>query len=136
MLLGKVNSELQFTSLFSLNNIFYGSTSQPKSLAVFDKKVFELRGNKVRETKYNSLFDYCSQEMQMSYKTIHMKSDQTFDGNDLKDLQNYKSFDKYFTDPTELGSGGFGKIFKVKDKLHQQFFAVKRIPLKGKIIKT
>ena len=124
-----LNSKLKFNSLFSSKLSGY----LPKCLAV-DKNVFELFGNEIIKTKYNSLFDYCSEKLQISYKTIHINSDQTFDGNDLKDLQNYKIFDKYFINPTELGSGGFGTVFKVKDKLHQQHFAVKRIPFKGQMI--
>ena len=126
-LLKLLNSELKFNSLFRFKTSFYSR----KCLAVCDEKVFELGWNKITETKYNSLFDYCSEKLQISYKTIHIISDQTFDGNDLIDLQNYDIFDKYFINPTELGSGGFGTVLKVKDKLLQQHFAVKRIPFKG-----
>ena len=69
--------------------------------------------------------------MQITYKTIQIKSDQMFDGNNLKDLQNYIVFEKYFINCNELGSGGFGTVFRVKDKFYLQHFAIKRIPLKG-----
>ena len=124
-----LKSELQFTSLYSLNNSYNFS----KSVSVCDKKVFELYGNECKETEYKYFFDYYSQEMQITYKTIHIKSDQIFDGNDLKHLQNYiKVFDKCFVSCEKFGSGAFGEVFKVKDKLYLDYYAVKKIFLNGK----
>ena len=100
--------------------------------AVSGTRIFELFGKKGKETNYNSFFEFYSMKHQMSYKTIHINSDQNFDGNDLKDIQNYKVFDKYFINCDNLGSGGFGTVYKVRDKLHQQHFAVKKIPFSGK----
>ena len=123
-----MNTQLEITSLYS------GSCSDSaKPTALSGGIICELLGNGIKETDYNSYFDYYSNEYQLSYKTIHIKSDQMFDGNDLEVLQNYKIFEKYFIECKELGSGGFGTVLKVKDKLHKQNFAIKRIPFKGLI---
>ena len=139
-----LKSELEFSSLYS--SFFYPLISHfewklgsemkithhyTKCLSIYGKRVYELNGNEILETKYKSLFYYYSQKFGSTYKTIHIKSDQTFVGKDLKDLQKYKIFDKYFKNCYEMGSGGFGTLFKVEDKFNQQNFAVKRIPLKG-----
>ena len=88
--------------------------------------------NRINETKYNSLFGYCFEKKNICYKTIHINSDQYFVGNDLKYLQNFKKvFDKSFIECEKLGSGGFGEVFKVKDKFNLDF-AVKKIYLNGK----
>ena len=123
-----MNRNSKFKSLFPLNNYTFYNT---KSLGVFERKVYQLIRNIVIETEYNSLFGYYCKELQISYKTIHLKSHQIFDGNNFEDLKNYIIFDKYFIICTEMGTGGFGTVFKVKDKLHRLNFAVKRIPLKG-----
>ena len=122
-----LNIDLKLTSLHSISN-----SSSTKSTAFNEENIFEFFANEIKETHYNSYFEYYSKECQISYKTIHIKSDQTFDGNDLKDLQNYiKNFEKGFIICKELGSGGFGTVYKVKDRLHKENFAVKKVPLNG-----
>ena len=119
-----LNKDLKFTSLFTFCFL--------KCVAICDKKVFELFMNRINETKYNSLFDYCFEKKNICYETIHINSDQYFVGNDLKYLQNFiKVFDKSFIECEKLGSGGFGEVFKVKNKFNLDF-AVKKIYLNGK----
>ena len=37
-----------------------------------------------------------------------------------------------FEELSHLGTGGFGEVFKVKDKTDEQFYAVKKIRIQGK----
>ena len=41
------------------------------------------------------------------------------------------SYKNNFEEIVLLGEGGFGQVFKVKDKNHDQFYAVKKINVKG-----
>ena len=74
----------------------------------------------------------------MSHKTIQITSDQSFDGNDLTDLHNYKTedqmknrFEDMFEEIKFLGEGGFGEVYKVVDKQSKKEFAIKVIALRG-----
>ena len=68
------------------------------------------------------------------YKTIHINSENIFDGNDLNDFNNYKVFKYMFEILDVLGDGGFGKVFKAKNNFDQAEFAIKEILFNGKPI--
>ena len=40
-------------------------------------------------------------------------------------------YENNFEELEQLGAGGFGEVFKVKDKIVDQFYAVKKITDKG-----
>ena len=121
-----LKTKLEFTSLYSGPCL-----DSAKPTALSSGRIFELLGNGVKETDYNSYFEYYSNEYEMSYKTIHINSEYIFDGNDLKVLQSHKIFEKNFINCIELGAGAYGTVLKVKNKFNHQYYAVKRIPFKG-----
>ena len=43
------------------------------------------------------------------------------------------SYANNFEELGELGAGGFGQVFEVKDKIDEQFYAVKKITDKGQL---
>ena len=49
----------------------------------------------------------------------------------MKIIFSENRFNKKFDVLSELGSGGFGTVFKVKQKDNDMFTAVKKIKLKG-----
>ena len=100
-----------------------------KSSVLPCEKVFQLFENKI-ELGYESYCEYDNKKHRINYITLYIQSLQTYFSNHLKDLQNFKIFEKCFINSVELGSGGYGKVFKVEDKW-KQHYAVKKIELKG-----
>ena len=41
------------------------------------------------------------------------------------------SYENNFEEQDQLGAGGFGQVFKVKDKIDEQFYAIKKITDNG-----
>ena len=78
----------------------------------------------------NSYFEYVVNKYKINPEKLHIQSLQTYCMRYLKDLQNYKIFERSFINHIKLGSGGFGTVYKVEDEW-QQYFAVKKIPLIG-----
>ena len=122
-----IHQKLRFSSMHSLNYYFYVNSGW---VSAFSENIFyRLFENQVIKYDYSSHFDFYSYEYEMSYKTIHIKN---FDANDLNDLHNYKNFKNMFEILGDLGSGGFGKVYKAKNKYDQGEFAIKEILFNGK----
>ena len=132
-----LTSEKKFSSLHS---IFSHQIRQIISSTIFKNSVYELRWDSINNFDKKSFFDFYSTKYDLSHKTIQITSDQSFDGNDLTDLHNYKTEDQMknrFEDMFEkimfLGEGGYGKVYEVKNKNNAKEFAMKIIPFKGQV---
>ena len=121
------NNEIKFTSILSIN--YYIDL-----LCLSENKIYKLFKNQIAKFDYNSYFDYYSFVFKLCYKTIHINAENIFDGNDLNDLHNYKVFKYMFEILGDLGSGGFGKVYKAKNKYDQGEFTIKEILFKGQLI--
>ena len=76
--------------------------------------VFNLKDNKLKKMKHKNIFDYFSNEYQMTSQTVETNH-----------------FNRNFIEICSLGSGGFGSVVKVKHKFNKVLTAVKKIKLKG-----
>ena len=121
-----LKKEKKLSSLHIIPNSYQGVA------ALCENDIHGLHKNELRKYDYSSYFDLFSIKHELCYKTIHINSGIIFDGNDLNDLQNYKVFKSMF-DTEELGFGGFGTVFKAKNKYDHQEFAIKKIPFEGKL---
>ena len=107
--------------------------------ALSDNTVYEFHeffGYHMNKSPDKTFFDFYSLQYQMCYKTIQISSEKIFDGNDLSDLQNYKCFKYMFDIVKEVGKGGYGKVYQVKNKFDLTKiarFAIKEISFKGEI---
>ena len=108
------------------------------SSAIFEDSVYELNWNIIQKFNDKSFFDFYSTKYDLSHKTIQITSDQSFDGNDLTDLHNYKTEEQMnnrFEDMFELimflGKGGYGEVYKMKNIITKNEFAIKLIPFEG-----
>ena len=128
-------SEQKFTSLHS---IFSYQSLKIISSAISEDSVYELHWNLIHKFNDKSFFDFYSTKYDLSHKTIQITSDQSFDGNDLTDLHNYKTedqmksrFEDMFKKIKFLGKGGYGEVYEVKNKITKKEFAIKVITFEG-----
>ena len=130
-----LNSETKISTLYSICRY---QNCESFSLAFSEKSINFLDKNFIKNLKENSLFNFYATTFELSFKTIQLISDQSFDGNDIQDLQNYKTskemenrFDIVFEDKLKLGAGTYGTVFRVQNKYNKNFFAIKRIEKNG-----
>ena len=84
-------------------------------MALSEETVYCLQRNTIQKTNYKSISDNCLKESQITNKTIRI-------------LEN---FSERFEQLSELGSGQFGKVLKVKDKIYDSICALKIISQKS-----
>ena len=123
----QLKTEIKFSSLHSV----YGGI---ETVAVSGNTIYGLFGREITKFNNNSFFDFYSFKYEICYKTIHINPEKIFDGNDLNELNNYKVFKNMFEILEEIGSGQFGKVYRVKNKYDHTEFAIKVIEFKGKLI--
>ena len=76
-----LKTEKKFSSLHSISQEVYFEAT-----AVYGNEIYTLDENEIKECNYSSYFDYYSNKYELCYKTIHINSENIFDGNDLNDL--------------------------------------------------
>ena len=110
------------TKFFSLHSISCYHRLQTISSSISDGSVSDLYYDLIKKFNDKSFFDFYSTKYDLSHKTIQITSDQSFDGNDLTDLHNYKTeeqmknrFEDMFEKIKFLGEGGYGKVYKMKN---------------------
>jgi alpha-tubulin suppressor-like RCC1 family protein len=75
-----------------------------------------------RETDFKSFDEIFAVKLRITAKAIHIQSDNNFIPND-------KYINK-FEEISQIGSGSYGKVFKVKLKSSSELFAIKKIAIK------
>ena len=119
---------------------------------------FDVETRVVKNLNHANFYDYYSSENNITYKTIHVKSE-TNDGQEVKYLTTKeiqlnpeynrqtnenvlvfeeknvfnRKFQNIFVPIKRLGKGSFGKVFKVVEKTTRDMFAIKKIKMKGNI---
>ena len=134
-----MKSKTKFSSLHSIPN-YQKRGMIASGISRKGESIYHLNSNTFREYNLWTLMEFYSNKHEMTYKTIELRSDQTFDGNDLTDLHNYKiedqmitRFEVMFKTIKFLGEGGYGKVYEVKIEKTRKNFAIKVIPFKGQI---
>ena len=124
-----IKSEMKFSSLHSLP--FY-QERQVISTAIFENNIFHLVRNTIEKLAFKQLFLFFVNDYRICYKTI--KISEEFDGNDLSDLFSYKNkllitnrFEDRFINVIDLGSGGYGTVYKVYHNWNSKSYAIKKI---------
>ena len=125
-----IKTEIKFSYLHSIPCYY----SDGLLSAVYEKSIYRLLGNELRKYNNNSYFEYYSLNHKLCYKTIHINSENIFDGNDLNDLHNYKVFRNMFEIVGKLGTGGFGTVYKAINKFEKKESAIKEISFESKSI--
>ena len=117
------------------------------STAVTDHLVYLLSSESLIETNYKKFYDFYAKEYQITCETIDItpvptrveskvnvqlqKPAATDNGEDGPELRRASSlnglFDSKFQVLAQIGSGGFGTVFKVRDTVDRQVYAVKKI---------
>jgi alpha-tubulin suppressor-like RCC1 family protein len=75
-----------------------------------------------RETDFKSFDEIFAEKLRITAKAIHIRSDNNY-------IPNNKYLNK-FEEISEIGSGSYGKVFKVKLKSSSELFAIKKIAIK------
>ena len=127
-----IKSEMKFSSLHSIP--IYQERKIISS-AISENNIYYIIRNKIYKEQYEQLFSFYLGDYRISYKTIKMSKE--FDGNDLSDLHSHKNilqinnrFEDRFINVKELGSGGYGTVFKVYHNWSSKSFAIKKIVFK------
>ena len=101
------------------------------------------------KTHYLNFYDYYLQKHNLLFKTIHITNDGFLMTKEIQFNNNYREegkpifkiknrnvfhekYEKMFKELCGIGSGGFGRVCKVRNKFNDQLFAIKIIELKGK----
>ena len=63
-----------------------------------------------------------------TYKTIDITEKSPEKGSTVQSI----SYKRHFDEIQSLGSGGYGKVFKVRHKISSQFYAIKKVHFSGK----
>ena len=100
-----------------------------------EKLVHGIWVREIFESKQDNFFDYYLDEAQMTFEIIqNVHVDDTVASSDNSTMQlNYLQEDRFnlqFELIKEMGQGGYGKVFQVKDKLDDKIWCIKII--KGK----
>ena len=85
------------------------------------------------ESKQDNFFDYYMEEAQMTFniiQNIHDDNAVLSSDNSTKQLNSHLQEDRFnlqFELIKEMGQGGYGKVFQVKDKLDDKIWCIKII---------
>jgi hypothetical protein len=118
---------------------------------------FDYCNNDLKKTNFINFYDYYSSEENKTYKTIHIKTEETY-GQKVKYLTTKeiqlnpeynrqtnenvlvlidknvfdRKFQNSFSVIKMIGSGSFGEVFKVKERTTEDSMAIKRIKIQSK----
>ena len=123
-----LESEKKFTSLHSIP---YYQKSQTICSAITDDSVYHLIRNTIQKLDGKTFFDFYSTKYELSHKSIEIKPDLNFDGNDLSELNVYRIFNQIYKSII-LGSCTFGDVFRAQNKFNFKTYAIKRISYTSK----
>ena len=124
-----MRSDQRFISLHSICNY-------PKLIsiatAVTKDCVYCLHFNEFKQPKHTNILDYYSNVWQITPYTIDLNKNNKTDLSKIQINFNYEShFIENFDILCELGSGLFGAVYKVKNKINQSITAVKKGKIEG-----
>ena len=124
-----IESEIKFSSLHSIP--LYQKFKVISS-GINENDIYSIYHNNIFKVQQQKIFSFYLDVHRLSYKTLRISKE--FDGNDLSDLHSYKNvlqidnlFEDRFINVTELGSGGYGTVYKVYHNWSSKSFAIKKI---------
>ncbi|CAG2166242.1 unnamed protein product [Oppiella nova] len=98
------------------------ANDEHKAIALINDRVVEIDGmNRVKQTDYKNLFDYCLHVYRVTPETIITPSQLHSDWTPISQYGNWG----------ELGTGSFGTVYKMRYKGNRREYAIKRIPITG-----
>jgi alpha-tubulin suppressor-like RCC1 family protein len=89
-----------------------------------------------RKTNFNSFTDIFAKYYHKTHRTLRIEDFSAKKMNDEKSVENLKfapngRYEYDFEEIEAIGEGTFGSVFKVRNRLDEQFYAMKKINLKG-----
>ena len=132
----KLITKEKFNSLYYMD-VFHAPESTTS--AVSHRNVYRIDYISAEKYENKTIHQFYFEKFKVTFNTLiidSIKYPQNIDpvmgeSNDVNQAMRTKIFEKRFIELRELGSGGFGRVMKVKDINTQTIFAIKQIYLKG-----